>query len=119
MRIEKDNDVIIVEMLEEIARGMEMIEKSLTLKKLKMKNVPIYTGYQVTKVNGYKVFLSGEKEMVLQGVDKIVVATGMKSFAPLYDQLKSKLPVFLIGDAKEVGKAQDAIRDAFVTAKDL
>ncbi len=117
--LEKDNRVIIVEMLEEIAQGMEMIEKTLTLKKLKMKNVPIYTGCQVTKIDGGKVFLSGEKEMVLQGVDKIVVATGMKSFAPLYDHLKTKVPVFLIGDAKKVGKAQDAIRDAFVTAMNL
>ncbi len=117
--IEKDNYVMIVEMLEEIANGMEMIEKAMTLKKLKMKKVPIYAGYQVAKVDGTKVFLSGEKEIVLQNVDKIVVATGMKSFSPLYDQLKDKLPVFLIGDAKKVGKAQDAIRDAYVTAKNL
>jgi 2,4-dienoyl-CoA reductase (NADPH2) len=96
-----------------------MIEKSLTLKKLKMKNVPIYTGYQVTRVDGNSVSLSGEKNMVLEGVDKIVVATGMKSYAPLYDQLTDKLPVFLIGDAKKVGKAQDAIRDAYVVTKDL
>jgi 2,4-dienoyl-CoA reductase (NADPH2) len=117
--VDADNEVIIIEMMEELARGMEMIEKSLTLKKLKMKNVPIYTGYQVTRVDGEKVFLSGEKDIVLGGVDKIVVATGMKSFAPLYDKLKDKLPVFLIGDAKKVGKAQDAIRDAFVVTKDL
>jgi pyruvate/2-oxoglutarate dehydrogenase complex dihydrolipoamide dehydrogenase (E3) component len=117
--VEKDNYVIIVEMLEEIAEGMEMIEKALTLKKLKMKNLPIYTGCQVTKVNGGNVFLSGEKEIVLRGVDKIVVATGMKSFAPLYDRLKNKVPVFRIGDAKKVRKAQDAIRDAFVTAREL
>jgi 2,4-dienoyl-CoA reductase (NADPH2) len=117
--VDKDNEVIIIEMMEELARGMEMIEKSLTLKKLKMKNVPIYTGYQVTRVDGNSVSLSGEKNMVLEGVDKIVVATGMKSYAPLYDQLTDKLPVFLIGDAKKVGKAQDAIRDAYVVTKDL
>ncbi|MEJ2637161.1 MAG: FAD-dependent oxidoreductase [Calditrichia bacterium] len=117
--IEKDNYVIIVEMLGEIANGMEMIDKTLTMQNLKMKKVPMYTAYQVRKVDGNKVFLSGDKEIVLQGVDKIVVATGMRSFAPLYDQLKGKLPVFLIGDARKVGKAQDAIRDAYVTAKDL
>jgi 2,4-dienoyl-CoA reductase (NADPH2) len=117
--VDKDNEVIVIEMMEELARGMEMIEKSLTLKKLKMKNVPIYTGYQVTRVDGDKVFLSGEKDIVLEGVDKIVVTTGMKSYAPLYDQLREKLPVFLVGDAKKVGKAQDAIRDAYVVTKDL
>jgi hypothetical protein len=35
---------------------------------------------------------------------------------PLYDQLMGKLPVFLIGDTKKVGKAQDTMRDVFITA---
>jgi pyruvate/2-oxoglutarate dehydrogenase complex dihydrolipoamide dehydrogenase (E3) component len=117
--IDKNNYVTIVEMLDEIANGMEMIEKTLTLKKLKSQNVPIHTGCRVTKINDGYVYLSGKEELVLEGVDKIIVATGMKSYAPLYHQLKNKLPVFLIGDAREVGKAQDAIRSAYITAREL
>lgn len=30
-----------------------------------------------------------------------------------------KMPVYVIGDAKKVGNAQDAIRDGFETAKSL
>jgi hypothetical protein len=43
----------------------------------------------------------------------------MKSYHPLAEDLKDKIPVYLIGEAKKVGKAQDAIRDAFVTAMEL
>ncbi len=117
--IDRGNKVIIVEMLDEIARGMEMIERTMTLKKLKMKEVPVYTGYKVTKVDGDKVFISGEKDIVIGGVDHIVIAAGMKSYNPMEESLKDKIPVTVIGDAKKVGKAQDAIHDAYMTAKSL
>jgi 2,4-dienoyl-CoA reductase-like NADH-dependent reductase (Old Yellow Enzyme family)/thioredoxin reductase len=118
--IDKGNKVIIVEMLDEIARGMEMIERAMTLKKLKMKEVPIYTSYKVTKVDEDKVFISGEEEVIIDGVDHIVVAAGMKSFNPLEVALREKMDnVTVIGDAKKVGKAQEAIRDAYSAARNL
>lgn len=117
--VDQNNEVIIVEMFPEIARGMEMIERTMTLKKLNMKNVPIYTNTNVRKVEGKKLHLGGKQRIMLEDVDHIVVATGMKSYAPLYDQLKDRLPVYLIGDAKKVGKAQDAIRDAYALALEL
>jgi NADH dehydrogenase FAD-containing subunit len=117
--VDANNHVVIVEMLDEIARGMEMIERTMTLKKLKMKEVPVYTGYKVTKVDGDKVYISGENEIIIDGIDHIVVATGMKSYNPLEDVLKENIKTAVIGDAKKVGKAQDAIRDAYITAKEL
>ncbi len=117
--LDKGNKVIIVEMLDEIARGMEMIERTMTLKKLKVKEATVYTGYKVTKVVDDKVTITGEIAITLEGIDHIVVATGMKSYNPLEDVLKDKMFVAVIGDAKKVGKAQDAIRDAYETAKEL
>jgi|GEM_PF-2878126 len=49
----------------------------------------------------------------------VVVSTGMKSYNPLEEDLKSKMPVYVVGDARQVGNAQDAIRDAYETVKDL
>jgi 2,4-dienoyl-CoA reductase-like NADH-dependent reductase (Old Yellow Enzyme family)/thioredoxin reductase len=118
--LDKGNKVIIIEMLPEIARGMEMIERAMTLKKLKMKEVPIYTSYKVTKIEGNKVFIHGEKELVIDNVDHIVLAAGMKSYNTLENSLKEKMQnVTVIGDAKKVGKAQEAIRDAYITARNL
>ncbi len=117
--VEKDNEVIIVEMLDEVAGGMEMIEKALTMKKLKQREVTIYTGYQVSEVQGNTVYLSGKDQKKLEGIDEIVVAAGMKSYNPLEKELKGKIPCWVVGDARQVGKAQDAIRSAFEVAKEL
>ena len=38
---------------------------------------------------------------------------------PLESQLRNKVPINVIGDAKKVGKAQDAIRDAYFTAIEI
>ncbi len=47
------------------------------------------------------------------------MAAGMKSYNPLEERLKGKIPIYVVGDARKVGKAQDAMRDAFETAKVL
>ncbi len=116
---EKDNNVIIVEMLEEVARGMEMIEKTMTMRKLSIENVQIFTETRVIEIAGDKVVLSGKHNQTLNNIDHIVVATGMTSYHPLYDNLKDKLTVHLIGDAKKAGKAQDAIHDGYKLALEL
>jgi hypothetical protein len=43
----------------------------------------------------------------------------MKPYNTLEEILKNKLPVYVIGDARQVGNAQDAIRDGYETAKSL
>ncbi len=110
---EKNNRVIIVEMLEEIARGMEMIEKTLTLKKLKEKKVDIFSSTKVVEINGDKVSLEGAVNKTLENIDLIVLSTGMKSYHPLFDKISDKIKTFVIGDARKVGKAEDAIRDGY------
>ncbi len=112
--IDKENEVIIVEMLNEIANGMEMIEKAMTLKKFKQKNLITFTNSKVESIENKDVVISGEEQQTIKDVDHIVIATGMKSFAPLFDKLKNKIPVYLVGDAMKVGKAQDAIREGYI-----
>ncbi len=117
--VSQDNEVVIVEMLEEVARGMEAIEKAMTLKKLAAKGTVIHTRYRVSRVDGGRIELDGSPPLVIEDVDRIVVATGMRSRDELSSQLSSKLPVHVIGDAKQVGKAQDAIRDGYLTGRSL
>lgn len=116
--LEKNNQVVLVEMLNELARGMEMIERKITLRKL-MNNsgVHIYKEYAVTEVDGKTVTLSGEDERKISEIDVVVVAAGMKSYNPLEEQLKDKTQTWVIGDANKVGKAQDAILSGFKLAR--
>ena len=116
----KNNKVIIVEMLPDIANGMEMIERVLTLKVLKSKHVDIYTSAVVQKIDGNVVYVKTKNQTIkLSGITDIVIATGMQSNNALADSLKKKIPVLCIGDAKKVGKAQTAIMDGFVAGQQL
>jgi 2,4-dienoyl-CoA reductase (NADPH2) len=113
--VDGDNSVTIVEMMNEIGRGMEMIEKAMTLKKLKSKNVEIIINNKVVEVNASQVLLEGSNEnRTIEGIDKIVITTGMKSYIP-FERI-DKTPFYFIGDAKEIGKAQDAIHSAYKLA---
>ncbi len=116
--IDNNNEVIVVEMLEEMARGMEMIEKAMTLKKLKEKKAVLLVNHRVVEIDGEKVIVQGnEDEKVFEKVDRIVVATGMKPYIPF--TVDKEIPVYTIGDAYKVGKAQDAIRQAYEVALEL
>lgn len=110
--VDGNNHVIIVEMLDEIARGLEMIEKILTVKKLKEKQTEIFINNKVVEVKGSTVIIEnteGNKE--LTNIDEIVIATGMKSYIPF--EYKGDIPIYKVGDSHKVGKAQEAIRDAY------
>ena len=113
--VDANNQVIIVEMLDEIARGMEIIEKALTMKKLKEKNTDIYLNYKVVKVDGKRVLIESKEGIkTLENINDIVVATGMKPYIPF--EYNGSAPVYYVGDVEKVAKAQDAIRNAYKLA---
>jgi 2,4-dienoyl-CoA reductase-like NADH-dependent reductase (Old Yellow Enzyme family)/thioredoxin reductase len=113
-----NNKIIVVEMLDEIARGMEMIEKALTLKRLKENNVEIYLKHQVVEIKDEEVLIQNDSQSIrLNGIQKIIMTTGMKSYLPLKDEIN--IPMYPIGDAKKVGKAQEAIHEAYALALNL
>ena len=117
--LQKGNKIFIVEMLDEVARGMEMIEKKLTMKALKENDVNIFVNTTVKKVDGDKVFLESETmKQTLENIDLIVLATGMKPYNPYADVDLGK-KVHLIGDVAKVSKAQDAISSAFFEAANV
>lgn len=111
--VEKQNKVIIVDLLPELAQDMEMIERTLTLKKLKDHDVQFFLETRVQKVAGDLVYLIGKHAKTISKIDKIVLSIGMRSETNLHNELRSQMPCHLIGDARRVGNAQNAIRDAY------
>jgi 2,4-dienoyl-CoA reductase-like NADH-dependent reductase (Old Yellow Enzyme family)/thioredoxin reductase len=112
----KGNEVFIIEMFSEIARGMEMIERKLTLKAFKNSKIKIYVNSIVKKIENDKViFESNGETFTINDINLIVMATGMKSNNP-YADINLGKPTYVIGDASKPAKAQDAIRSAFETA---
>ncbi|GAB4290801.1 MAG: FAD-dependent oxidoreductase [Marinilabiliales bacterium] len=111
------NKIIIVEMLDDIARGLEMIERKMTLAKFKQHNVEIHLKSKVVEINNNTVKIETENglELPIDNVDSIIVAVGMKSYKPF----EPKLSANYVGDAQKVAKAQEAIKDAYELALNL
>jgi 2,4-dienoyl-CoA reductase (NADPH2) len=116
------NKIIIVEILEDIARDMEMVTRKLNIMKLKKNNVSIYTNTRVEKISGSTVFLKSQNasdNLRIDNIDILVVAAGMQSEKHLVDDLRNKIPVYPVGDADKVGDVVSAIQSAYFTCKEL
>ncbi len=91
-----------------------MIAKKLSLNMMEKSGTVFRDHTHIKKVDGRTVYAERNGESIqFEDIDIIVVSTGMRSYNPLEEKLKGKLPVYVIGDAKEVGNAQDAIREGF------
>jgi thioredoxin reductase len=113
-----NNRVIIVKRTTDFGEDMEMIAKLLSLKMMKDKGTVFSDHTHIKKIDGRTVYAEKDgKDIQFDDIDIIVISTGMKSFNPLEGELNSKIPIHIIGDAKEVGNAQYAIKNAYETAK--
>ncbi len=107
------NEVFVFEMLDSVANGMEMIEQKLTLKAFQNDSIKVYTSATVEEINGDRIiFMKDNQRKEIDGIDMIVVATGMKEDIP-FDSGEFNKEIHIIGDASKVGKAQSAIFDAY------
>ncbi|MBN2572546.1 MAG: FAD-dependent oxidoreductase [Ignavibacteriales bacterium] len=115
-----NNQVIIVKRTTDFGENMEMIAKLLSLKMMKEKGTVFSDYTHIKKVDGKTVYAEKEGKVIqFNDIDIIVISTGMKSYKPLATELKNSIPIHIIGDAKKVGNAQDAIKDAYETAREI
>ncbi|HNS17847.1 MAG TPA: FAD-dependent oxidoreductase [Bacteroidales bacterium] len=113
-----NNKVIIVKRTTDFGEDMEMIAKNLSLKMMKEKGTVFSDHTNIKKIEGKTVFAEKNGENIqFEDIDTVVVSTGMESYIPFKPEFK--IPVYYIGDAKSVGKAQNAIYDAYKLALTL
>ena len=116
------NKVIIVELLDDIGRDMEMVSRKLNLMKLQKNDVPIYTNTKVVRTESSAAFLQKQnekQEIRIEDIDIYVVAAGMYPEKELLGKLENKIPVYIVGDADNVGDVVSAIQSAYFTCKEL
>lgn len=118
--IPRNNKVIIVKRTTDFGEDMETIAKTLSLKIMREKGT-IFSDYtHIKKIEGKTVYAERSgRNIRFDDIDIIVVSTSMISYNPLENELMEKMPVYVIGDAKRIGNAQDAIKDGYETAKAL
>lgn len=115
------NRVKLIEMTEEFGRNMEMIAQKLALTAMKNDGVELLANTVVTKIEGRTVHAEQKGQtMVFEDVDLVVAATGTRPYSPLAQELADRgVKVVTIGDAQQVGNAQDAITGAWKAAREL
>jgi len=113
-----NNKITIVKRTTDFGEDMEMIAKNLSLKIMKGKETVFSDHTHIKRIEGKTVYAERNgKDIQFNDIDIIVVSTGMKSYNPLEEELKGEMPVYVIGDARRVGNAQDAIRDGYEIAR--
>jgi 2,4-dienoyl-CoA reductase-like NADH-dependent reductase (Old Yellow Enzyme family)/thioredoxin reductase len=119
---ERGTKVVVVEMLEEIARDMEPITRKLTMKRLAPLPVTILKSSRVTALaqDGRATVEGPDGQQVLGPFGSVVAAVGTRSRDQLSSRLAEKnIKVHVVGDAAELAQVQGAVRSAWEVARAL
>lgn len=107
-------EVTVVELLDEVARDMGVLEKNLLLKRLKERGVQILVKTRLVAVGETLVVETPEGKKELPLPETIVLAVGVKADRSLYEKVSPALPaekLYLVGDAKEARKILHAVAE--------
>jgi len=107
-----DREVVVVEVLEDVARDMEAITRKMTLKRLQSLPVEIHTQTRLLRFEHGEALVGNEttgEERTLGRFDSVLVAVGHRSHDPLSAALREAgLEVEVVGDARAPGQVWDA-----------
>ncbi|MEJ2189167.1 MAG: FAD-dependent oxidoreductase, partial [Acidobacteriota bacterium] len=119
----EDHEVVVVELLEDIARDMEAITRKMTLKRLEALPVTIHTTTRLLRMNGSEAIVrigEEEAETSLGSFDSVIVAVGHRPDDPISEAIrKAGLEVAVVGDARAPGQIWDATQSARDTVWEL
>jgi 2,4-dienoyl-CoA reductase-like NADH-dependent reductase (Old Yellow Enzyme family)/thioredoxin reductase len=110
-----EKKVIIIEMLADIATDEENNSRYLLLQDLKHFGVEVHTHAKVLEINDTSVVIEKDgKTMSVGPVDTVIMALGAVPENTLYEEFKDKVQsTYVVGDAKGVRKALEAIEEGF------
>ncbi len=118
--IEKGKEVMVVEMLPDVARDMEPITKKILFNKIEGKvKILVNTKVKEFTKNGV-IAIQDDKEVNLGNFDDVILTVGTHPVNNLYDQVKDLAKeVYIIGDAEKPGQIYHATHKALEIAKNI
>lgn len=119
---EQGNQVTIVEMADEIAPGTYHQHTDDILPRLQSLGVEILTGWKLACVGQKDITLepSCGGAQIQKPAQQVVLSVGVRSNNGLYEEIKNQFErVFLIGDAKKIGRIAQATHDAYDLARKM
>jgi NADPH-dependent 2,4-dienoyl-CoA reductase/sulfur reductase-like enzyme len=118
--VKENKKVTVVEALDSVGRGMEIVASKLFQKNYAPK-ISIYTNTLVKEIKGKEVIVQNKEEIESLGeFDDIIITAGTKPENELYEKLKNEFDnVYLVGDAMKVGQIIDATQEALELAEKI
>lgn len=103
-------EVVVVEVMDEVARDMPYGPRHLLMERLRAKGVKIFTSATVKEIREREVLVATDRlEERIPEVDWIVMAVGARPLDDLSQRIRDMVPeVYVIGDAKRPRKILDA-----------
>ena len=111
-------EVVIIEILQEVATNMEPRGRRLLLERLHELGVQLLTQSSVSRVNERAVFYDqGGMKHRMDMVDTVITAVGSAANNPLVQALKGmEVAIYPIGDCVKPRRILEAVREGFETA---
>ena len=113
--------VTLIEMMPEIAKDLQYINRGALLKEFEKYPVEILTNTKCLRIEKDNLICeTKEMEEICIPFDRIIAATGTRPESKKADALKSAFDkVHIIGDCIKPGKVGDAVHKAFMVANNI
>ena len=113
----RGHEVVVVELLDEIAREMEPVTRKITMRRIADLPVEVHTGVRLQRIDQAGAHVTprdGGQEQSLGMFDSVLVAVGHRSRDELTEALRNDgLVVDVVGDASQPGQILDATTSAW------
>lgn len=115
------NDVTVIEMADTLAPGVWMQHSDDILPRLREMGTRFFVNRKLLSIDDEGVTTEDTKTKAIShlAADAVVLAMGSKSDNALYESIKNRKNVYIIGDASKVGRIADATMSAFETVKNI
>jgi 2,4-dienoyl-CoA reductase-like NADH-dependent reductase (Old Yellow Enzyme family)/thioredoxin reductase len=117
----KGKDVVLVEMLSDIALDMDPPSTTFLRERLQKQGVKVWLSWKVTKICDDKVIVEKDgEEKTIEPIDSVVFAVGYKFSTELTEKMKStSFGVHVVGDASKPRDALAAIFEGSKIAREI
>jgi len=116
---EQGHTVTIVELADELARDMIIINRMTLLRQLAENGVQILTGHTVTSIDPAGLVVAGVDGTARVDADTVIAAFGVRPNTALTQELAGRGNVHSLGDCVKPAKVGEAINTAFLVAAAL
>jgi len=113
--------VTVLEMRDDVAMDLNMINRFSLMNELKKYKVNIVTGVTCSEISGSKLTGTDKDGKTAEfSFDKVVAATGTRKINEIADAVEKAFPdTYVIGDCVNIGKIADAVHKGFIVGTQI